>query len=107
MDSEESYHSESDFYYPNEETNDIEKQTVVKVGNEKNPHEFDVFTIANVQDYILEPNGRKTEYDLNVWKRFFRNIIELREIEDVPADELNIFSYSWPFHDGHKMEDDS
>ena len=38
VDSEESYHSESDFYYPNEMTNDIEKQTVVKVGNEKNQH---------------------------------------------------------------------
>lgn len=25
MDSEESYHSESDFYYPDEMTNDIEK----------------------------------------------------------------------------------
>lgn len=71
MDSEESYHSESDFYYPNEETNDIEKQTVVKVGNEKNPHEFDVFTIANVQDYILEPNERKNRVLLERMEEIF------------------------------------
>lgn len=48
MDSEESYHSESDFYYPDEMTNDIEKQNVVTVGNKKNQHEFDVFTMGNV-----------------------------------------------------------
>lgn len=71
VDSEESYHSESDFYYPNEMTNDIEKQTVVKVGNEKNQHEFDVFTIANVQDYNLEPNERKNRVLLERMEEIF------------------------------------
>lgn len=71
MDSEESYHSESDFYYLDEMTNDIEKQTVVKVGNEKNHHEFDVFTIANVQDYILEPNERKNRVRLERLEEVF------------------------------------
>ena len=71
VDSEESYHSESDFYYPDEMTNDIEKQTVVKVGNEKNQHEFDVFTIANVQDYILESNGRKNRVRLERMEEIF------------------------------------
>lgn len=70
MDSEESYHSESDFYYPDEMTNEIEKQTVVKVGNEKNQHEFDV-TIANVQDYVLEPNERKNRVRLERLEEVF------------------------------------
>lgn len=50
MDSEESYHSESDFYYPDEMTNDIEKGSIGAVGNEENLHEFDVFTRENVQN---------------------------------------------------------
>ena len=33
---------------------------------------------------------KKTEYDQNVWRRFFRNINKNREIEDIPADEMNI-----------------
>ena len=71
MDSEESYHSKSDFYYPDEMTNDIEIQTVVKVGNEKNQHEFDVFTVVNVQDYILEPNERKNRVRLERLEEVF------------------------------------
>ena len=44
---------------------------------------------------IFWPNDRKTqlrktEYDLNVWKRLLRSKGEEREIEDIPADELNI-----------------
>lgn len=71
MDSEESYHSESDFYYPDEMKNDIEKQNVVTVSNEKNQHEFDVFTIANVQDYILEPNERENRVRLERLEEVF------------------------------------
>ena len=71
MDSEESYHSESDFYYPDKMTNDIEKQNVVTVGNEKNQHEFDVFTMANLQNYILEPNERENRVRLERLEEIF------------------------------------
>ena len=37
---------------------------------------------------------KKTEHDLNVWKRFFHNITgQNREIEHIPGDEPNILSY--------------
>lgn len=71
MDSEESYHSESDFYYPDEMTNDIEKQNVVTLGNEKNQHEFEVFTMVNVQNYILEPNERENRVRLERLEEVF------------------------------------
>lgn len=49
---------------------------------------------ATVQKYILtqrtENTVKKTDYDLNVWKRFFLEVGETREIEDIPADELNL-----------------
>lgn len=71
MDSEESYHSESDFYYPDEMTNDIEKQNVVTEGNKKNQHEFDVYTMANVHNYILEPNERESRVRLEGLEEVF------------------------------------
>lgn len=43
MDSDESYHSESDFYHPDEMANDNEKENI----------NVDVFTMTNVQNYIL------------------------------------------------------
>ena len=33
---------------------------------------------------------KKPEYDLHVWKRFFLEVGEARNIEEIPADELNI-----------------
>ena len=45
------------------------------IGNEENQQNIDVFTMANVQNYILaqreENTDKKTEYELNVWMRFF------------------------------------
>ena len=47
-----------------------------------------------MQKYILtqrtENTVRKTEYDLNVWKRLFLEVGVKRKIEDIPANELNI-----------------
>ena len=97
MDSDESYgnHNESEFYYPDEMTNGNEKENISVISNEENQQNVDVFTTANVQNYILaqrktQLKNKKTEYDLNVWKRFPRSISENREIEEIPADELNI-----------------
>ena len=64
------------------------------ITNKENWENDNVFTLENAQNYILaqraENTVKKTEYDLNVWKRFFRNKGEEREIEDIPAEELNI-----------------
>ena len=56
MDSDGSNHSESEFYYPNEMTNEIKKKKFFfgAIGNEENQQiNVDVFTLANVQKYIL------------------------------------------------------
>lgn len=41
----------------------------------------------------------KTEHDLNVWKKFFHNISENSEIEDIAADKLKYLGL--PFYGGH------
>ena len=92
MASDEDYHSESEFYYPDETENYNEKETIGSPhdGN----HQSAEFTMDNGQKYILtqrtENTVRKTDYDLNVWKRYFLEVGETRKNEDIPADELNI-----------------
>ena len=50
MSSDESYHSESEFYYPDEmANNDNEKENIAAITNEND----NVFTLENVQNYIL------------------------------------------------------
>lgn len=93
MSSDESDQSESEFYYLDEMANDDnEKENIAVITSEENRE--NVFRLENVQNYILAQRGentiKKTEYDLNVWKMFFRNKGEEREIEDIPAEELNI-----------------
>lgn len=92
IDSDESYHSESEFYYPDEMENYNDKENI---GSQHEENQQNVqFTMASVQKYILsqrpENTVKKTEYDLHVWKRFFLEVGEARKIEDIPADELNI-----------------
>ena len=53
MDSDESYHSQSEFYYPDEMTNGNEKENIGAISNEENQQNVDVFTMANAQNYIL------------------------------------------------------
>ena len=92
MASDEDYHSESEFYHPDETENCNEKENIGSPHDEN--HQSDEFTMASVQKYILiqrtENTVKKTDYDLNVWKRFFLEVGETREIEDIPADELNL-----------------
>ena len=92
MASDEDYHSESEFYYPDETENCNEKENIGSPHDEN--HQSDEFTMASVQKYILiqrtENTVKKTDYDLNVWKRFFLEVGETREIEDIPADKLNL-----------------
>ena len=61
MDSDESYHSESEFYYPNEITNDNEKESMGAISNGENQQNVDVFMMANVQNYIAKRKERKEE----------------------------------------------
>lgn len=71
MDSDESGHSESEFYYLEEET-------------------FN----HNIQDFIysLRPDNtkKKTTYDLNIWQRYCSTVGETRDLENIPSKELNI-----------------
>ena len=93
MDSDESYHSESEFYYPEEMENYNDKENI-GLQHEENQQNAQ-FTMASVQKYILSQRPentvkKKTEYDLHVWKRFFLEVGEARKIEDILADELDI-----------------
>ena len=91
MDSDDSYHSESEFYYPDEFEDGKNKENTRVSELQK---EQDDFTLADAQDFILgqrtENTVKKTQYDLNVWRRYFRSIGEEREIEDIPSSELNV-----------------
>lgn len=86
-----SYQSESEFYYPDDLENFNDKENV---GPSTSKESQKTFTMANVQDYILaqrtENTVKKTEYDLNVWKRYCRDIGEERALETIPATDLNI-----------------
>ena len=93
MDSDDSYHSESEFYYPDEFEDGKNKENTPVSELQK---EQDDFTLADAQDFILgqrtENTVKKTQYDLNVWRRYFRSIGEEREIEDIPSSELNVLT---------------
>ena len=87
MDSDESGHSESEFYYPEEET--LNQMTPINRDEvEQDRH------LKNIQDFIysLRPNNtkKKTTYDLNIWRRFCSTVGEARALENIPPEELNI-----------------
>ena len=60
LDSDESYHSESEFYYPDEMTNDNEKGNMGAINNQEDQQNVDVFTMVNVQKYILAQRAENT-----------------------------------------------
>ena len=37
-----------------------------------------------------ESTVKKTQYDMNVWRRYLDSINERREVENIPSDELNV-----------------
>ena len=94
MDSDESYHSESEFYYPNEED---------KENNAEETQQS--FTMSDVQSYILEQRPKntvkKTNSDLKTWKRYLKDLKGEREIEFIPSEELNLLMYRF-FMDAKK-----
>lgn len=90
MDSDnESYHNESEFYYPDEENVLQENKNF---GNTSNGSEDEEMT--TIQNFIEaqrpENTTSKTTYDINVWKRFCSSIGEAREIETIPAANFDV-----------------
>ena len=87
MDSEESGHSESEFYYPEEETSN----QMTPINRDEVEQDRD---LKNIQDFIysLRPDNtkKKTTYDLNIWRRFCSTVGEARALENIPPEELNI-----------------
>ncbi len=98
MNSDDEEHSESEFYYLTEDfTFPIANKNEILVpgsamGSETSlisPEEF-----REIQSFIesQRPDNttKKTTYDINVIGRYFESINERREIENIPAKELNI-----------------
>ena len=87
MDSDESGHSESEFYYPEEET--VNQITPINRDDVKQERHLN-----NIQDFIysLRPDNtkKKTTYDLNIWQRYCSTVGEARALENIPFEELNI-----------------
>jgi len=81
--SDEDYHRESEFYYLDKTENCNGKENSGSLHDEI--HQGAVFTMDSVQRYFLthrtENTVRKTDYDLNVWKRFFLEVGEKKNIE--------------------------
>lgn len=89
MDSDsENYHSESEFYYPEESEEQNILQENQNIGNTTTDE------LATFQDFIEaqrpENTKKKTAYDMNIWKRFCSTIGETRELENIPATDLNV-----------------
>ena len=95
MSSDDSSHSESEFYYP-DELNFLENEPVSASISHNN------FTSVNnsgeitsdIQDFILskrpENTLKETKYDMNIWKRYFEAENEQRYIENIPPEDLNV-----------------
>lgn len=65
---DESYHSESEFYYLDEMANDDnEKENIAAITNEENRENDNVFTPGNVQNYILAQRAENTVKKNRVW----------------------------------------
>ena len=87
MDSDESVHSESEFYYPEEETPN--ETTALKYEEVEHDRQ-----LSKIQNFIhsLRPDNtkKKTTYDLNIWRRYYFSVGETRTLENIPPNELNI-----------------
>ena len=91
MDSDnDSYQSKNEFYYSDEENVLRENKNIVNTSNDSRANE----EMSTIQDFIEaqrpENTTKKTAYDINVWKRFCSSIEEVRELENIPAGDLNI-----------------
>ena len=95
MDSDnESYHSEGEFYYPDEENVLKEDKTFRNTSNSREDEEM-----STIQGFIEaqrpENTTKKTAYDINVWKRFCSSIGEARDISDFSWMRARTPDLSW------------
>ena len=90
MDWDDDYHDESEFYYPEELENGPENVNI----NTNEDDNTENYALENIQNYIMaqrpESTVKKTQYDMNVWRRYLDSINEKREVENIPSDELNV-----------------
>ena len=89
MASDEDYHSESEFYYPDETENNNEKENIGSLATWRKPSKCWIYNGQCAKVCFNTTNGQHSE-KINVWKRFFLEVGETRKIEVIPADELNI-----------------
>ncbi len=102
MYSDDESHSESEFYYPEEMGNteiynegeffnpESDKENNGVVNENNNKHE----SLDDIQHFIEaqrpENTTKKTNYDLNVWNRYCETVNEVRKLNEIPANELNL-----------------
>lgn len=86
-------HSDIEFYYPDKE-NHRNEENVGETTLESVQTQNDVAEIlSEAQKFIEgqrpENTKKKTEYDMNVWKRYLQSCKETRNTEDIPDKEFN------------------
>lgn len=91
MDSQESYHCEASFIA-------LMRWQMTKIKKILAWWETKKISKMGLAQWVKN-TVNKTEHDLNVWKKFFHNISENSEIEDIAADKLKYLGL--PFYDGH------
>ena len=91
MDSDnESFHSESKFYYPDELglENNQNESNYQALPRKNEDFEDEIKKFIELQQRVN--TTKKTTYDLNVWNRFCDSISENRNLENIPVHELNV-----------------
>ena len=88
------WHSDSEFYYPDDEYKDINTENIDKNKQVIETTDKQQQFLAEVHGFIEEQRPentkKKTVYDINIWKQYLVSAGEERNIEDIPAKELNL-----------------
>ena len=88
------WHSDSEFYYPDDEYKNINTENIDKNKQVIETTDKQQQFLAEVQGFIEEQRPentkKKTVYDINIWKQYLVSAGEERNIEDIPAKELNL-----------------
>ncbi|KAL9978613.1 hypothetical protein ACROYT_G016149 [Oculina patagonica] len=81
------WHSESEFYYPDEVDENVSTENIDKCKQVKEATDKQQQFLAEVHDFIEEQRPEntknKTLYDINVWKRYLTSAGEERNIENI------------------------
>ena len=82
MESDDSYHSESEFYYPDEMIEEMDKEN-----KEENKQAFSMKDVQNfIEGQRPENTIKKTRSDVNAWIKFLKSLEEQRNIDEIPAE---------------------